>query len=223
MLAAAVLVEAGPPSCGPRCCRALPTGSRIGAVGLAATETGGAVRDELVPGGGLADVVLLVVGDDVLVSERFERSTRAGVLDPTRRPATVTARGGTRIPGAATVARRLARTLAAAEAAGLAGACLDMAVAYAQQRKQFGRTIGTFQAVKHHCADLLLDAELAVAAAWDAAARSVGLARGRARGGGRGGTGGARRRARRGARPSSCTAASASPGSTTRTCTCAAR
>ena len=90
------------------------------------------------------------------------------MLDPTRRAATVVAASGTRIPGAAAVARRLARTLAAAEAAGIANACLDMAVAYVKQREQFGRTVGTFQAVKHHCANLLLDAELATAAAWDA-------------------------------------------------------
>ena len=48
-------------------------------------------------------------------------------------------------------------------------ACTDAAVAYAKERVQFGRTIGTFQAVKHHCADMLVAAELATAAVWDAA------------------------------------------------------
>ena len=52
-------------------------------------------------------------------------------------------------------------------------ACTDAAVAYAKERVQFGRTIGTFQAVKHHCADMLVAAELATAAVWDAA-RAVG-------------------------------------------------
>jgi alkylation response protein AidB-like acyl-CoA dehydrogenase len=179
VLASAILVEAGTPELKAALLPGLADGSRIGAVGLAGTEPDGVdsegqVRDELVLGGGHADVVLLVVGDDVLVSEEFERSTPAKVLDLTRRPVTVTATGGTRIPGAAPTARRLARVLAAAEAAGSAGACLDMAVDYAKQRKQFGRTIGTFQAVKHHCANLLLDSELAVAAAWDAQRAAAG-------------------------------------------------
>jgi 3-oxochol-4-en-24-oyl-CoA dehydrogenase len=73
------------------------------------------------------------------------------------------------IAGAARRARALARTLGAAEAVGVSSACTDSAVAYAKERVQFGRTIGTFQAVKHHCADMLVAAELATAAVWDAA------------------------------------------------------
>ena len=67
----------------------------------------------------------------------------------------------------------LARTLGAAEAVGVMAACTDAAVAYAKERVQFGRTIGTFQAVKHHCADMLVAAELATAAVWDAARASA--------------------------------------------------
>jgi len=164
VLASAILVETGHTALLP----GLADGSRIGAVGLAGVEADGRVTDDLVLGGGLADVVLLVVGEDVLVGEQFTATVGERVLDPTRRAATVVADGGTRIPGAAAVARRLARTLAAAEAAGTAAACLEMAVAYVKEREQFGRPVGTFQAVKHHCANLLLDAELATAAAWDA-------------------------------------------------------
>ena len=43
-----------------------------------------------------------------------------------------------------------------------------MAVEYAKVREQFGRPIGSFQAIKHHCAEMLVDAELAAAGAWDA-------------------------------------------------------
>ena len=164
VLASAILVETGHTEL----LAGLADGSRVGAVGLAGVESDGRVTDDLVLCGGLADVVLLVVGDDVLVSEQFTATVGERVLDPTRRVATVVAEGGTRLPGAAPVARRLARTLAAAEDAGSAAACLEMAVAYVKQREQFGRTVGTFQAVKHHCANLLLDAELATAAAWDA-------------------------------------------------------
>ncbi|MBW3662570.1 MAG: acyl-CoA dehydrogenase [Actinobacteria bacterium] len=59
--------------------------------------------------------------------------------------------------------------LFAAEAAGVAGWCLDTAVEYAKVREQFGRPIGQFQAVKHRCADMLVRAEQARALAWDAA------------------------------------------------------
>ena len=65
--------------------------------------------------------------------------------------------------------REVAVTLAAAEAAGVAGWCLDTATEYAKVREQFGRPIGQFQAVKHACADMLTLVEQARAAAWDAA------------------------------------------------------
>ncbi len=63
----------------------------------------------------------------------------------------------------------LAATLFAAEAAGIARWCLDTAVAYAKVREQFGRPIGSFQAVKHLCAEMLCRTEQATALAWDAA------------------------------------------------------
>jgi alkylation response protein AidB-like acyl-CoA dehydrogenase len=53
------------------------------------------------------------------------------------------------------------RLIDAAALAGLAQAALEMAVAYAGIREQFGRPIGSFQAVKHHCANMALAARLA--------------------------------------------------------------
>jgi 3-oxochol-4-en-24-oyl-CoA dehydrogenase len=67
----------------------------------------------------------------------------------------------------------VAVTLAAAEATGIAGWCLDTATEHAKVREQFGRPIGQFQAVKHQCAEMLLVVEQARAAVWDAA-RAVG-------------------------------------------------
>ena len=46
-----------------------------------------------------------------------------------------------------------------ADAVGAAEKMLDITTQYAQERKQFGRAIGSFQAVKHHCADMLMAVE----------------------------------------------------------------
>ena len=54
----------------------------------------------------------------------------------------------------------------AAEQVGVAQAALDMAVEYAKVRIQFGRAIGSFQAIKHKCADVLVDVESARSAAY---------------------------------------------------------
>jgi alkylation response protein AidB-like acyl-CoA dehydrogenase len=63
----------------------------------------------------------------------------------------------------------LARLIVAAEATGIANECTEQAAAYAKVRVQFGRPIATFQAVKHHCANMLVASELATGAVWDAA------------------------------------------------------
>ena len=63
----------------------------------------------------------------------------------------------------------LARLVVAAEATGIANECTEQAAAYAKVRVQFGRPIATFQAVKHHCANMLVASELATGAVWDAA------------------------------------------------------
>jgi hypothetical protein len=59
--------------------------------------------------------------------------------------------------------------LTAAEASGGARACTEMATDYAKVRQQFGRPIGTFGPVKHHCANMLAATEQATAGAWGAA------------------------------------------------------
>jgi alkylation response protein AidB-like acyl-CoA dehydrogenase len=56
-----------------------------------------------------------------------------------------------------------------AEQVGAAQRCLDMSVDYAKLRVQFGRPIGSFQAIKHKCADMLLEVESAKSAAYYAA------------------------------------------------------
>ena len=68
----------------------------------------------------------------------------------------------------------IARTVFAAEAVGGVAEVTTHAAEYAKAREQFGRPIATFQAVKHHCANMLVAAELATAAAWDAGRAASG-------------------------------------------------
>jgi alkylation response protein AidB-like acyl-CoA dehydrogenase len=134
----------------------------------------------IVLGAGLAELLLIAAGDDVLLLDRG----RAGVsvsdtggaadnLDPTRRSGrvrleNVSIAAEDIVPRARESALGRARTLLAAEAVGGASDCVDAAVDYAKVRQQFGRTIATFQAVKHHCANMLVATESAIAAVWDA-------------------------------------------------------
>ncbi|MCM6772558.1 hypothetical protein NDR87_00255 [Nocardia sp. CDC159] len=66
-------------------------------------------------------------------------------------------------------ARRRAELVLSAELLGLAQRVLDRTVEYAKGRVQFGRTIGSFQAVKHRLADLLASVELTRSAVYNAA------------------------------------------------------
>jgi alkylation response protein AidB-like acyl-CoA dehydrogenase len=76
----------------------------------------------------------------------------------------VGADGGAAAPLAATM--DLAAAALAAEQAGGARRVLEMAVEYAKVREQFGRPIGSFQAIKHKCADMLLEVESSTSAAY---------------------------------------------------------
>jgi alkylation response protein AidB-like acyl-CoA dehydrogenase len=135
--------------------------------------SGGTARGAAGPGIGAVWAALHLVrsGADVLVlGAGAVRVDAVDGLDPSLGVGSVHVDGtGEVLAGAAATASRLLRLAGAAEAAGGARATLDAAVAYAKVREQFGRTIGSFQAIKHHLADMLVRSELAVAAAWDAA------------------------------------------------------
>lgn len=131
----------------------------------------------VVLGGTWAQLHLLAAGDDLAIvaaDAAGVQADRPAALDPSLGLVRLELDGaaadeGGLLPGGVAVARQALRVLAAAEAAGGARACLEMALAYAKVREQFGRTIGSFQAVKHHLANMLVRSELATAAAWDAA------------------------------------------------------
>jgi len=84
-------------------------------------------------------------------------------IDPTRRLGDVRFAGIAAAPLDADAAalRALATLLAAAEALGVAERTLEDSVEYAKVRQQFGRPIGSFQAVKHRCANMAVRAEVA--------------------------------------------------------------
>ncbi len=135
-------------------------------------------------GGGAAQVLLGARGADgeerwfFLAAEQVDVRPQVGP-DLTRRVAEVRvdidAYDAVEVPGLhAESVRRTALTLAAAEASGIAQWCLTTAVEYAKVREQFGAPIGSFQAIKHLCAQMLETAEAVAAAAWDAAASAEG-------------------------------------------------
>jgi alkylation response protein AidB-like acyl-CoA dehydrogenase len=84
-------------------------------------------------------------------------------IDPTRRLARVRFERSAAKPvgDVAADVRRWATVLAAAEATGVAERALEMSVEYAKVREQFGRPIGSFQAIKHRCADMAVRTEVA--------------------------------------------------------------
>jgi alkylation response protein AidB-like acyl-CoA dehydrogenase len=132
--------------------------------------------------GHTADLVLVeagtALGPRVFVVESGAqgfRAERLSVLDPTRPQADLTFSGvPARLLGDPEVSpepareEMLIRAIGALvmEQVGGAQACLDMSVEYAKNRHQFGRPIGSFQAIKHMCADMLVEVESARSAAY---------------------------------------------------------
>jgi alkylation response protein AidB-like acyl-CoA dehydrogenase len=126
---------------------------------------GAVVIDGVAADAGTADV--LVDWDGAAVEGASVEPVRG--LDPTRRMFRIS--GGSRSPLGADVerARLQAMVMNAAESVGLAERAMTMAVEYAKERKQFGRAIGTYQAVSHACAQMLLEVEGARSAVYWAA------------------------------------------------------
>ena len=176
VITSAVLAAAGPDDLQKRLLPGLADGTVVGAAALGGevTYADGAATGQagVVISGHLADVLLVPAGDDVLVVEKPAGGVHAEVpanLDPSRRAARVRldAAPATVLPGARGLLTDVARAVLAAEAAGIAAETTEQAAEYAKIRQQFGRPIATFQAVKHHCANMLVAAELATAAGWD--------------------------------------------------------
>lgn len=137
-------------------------------------------QKKLVLDGHVADVLLVAARTPDGIGVFRVDGTAAGVsralvptLDLTRKladvelsgtPATLVSTGD----ATSGLGRAIARTVAAlaAEQVGGAQRCLDLSVDFARTRHQFGRPIGSFQAIKHRCADMLVQVEFARSAAY---------------------------------------------------------
>jgi alkylation response protein AidB-like acyl-CoA dehydrogenase len=110
-----------------------------------------------------ADIAIVLADDGVFLQPLNERPQREPAMDLTRELAWLQFdRGAARSLGGADARDRLldrGATFACADLLGSASRALDLAVDYAKDRVQFGRPIGSFQAVKHRCADMLVDVE----------------------------------------------------------------
>lgn len=130
-----------------------------------------------VPHGARADLLVVAVGESAVLVERDAPGltvTPLTSMDQTRPYArldfgAVSAEPLAEPAAALAAARRTGALVIAADALGGAQACLDRTVAYAQERVQFGRAIGSFQAVKHRLADMMVAVEQARSAVYWAA------------------------------------------------------
>jgi alkylation response protein AidB-like acyl-CoA dehydrogenase len=119
-------------------------------------------------------VVGLADGEEYLVVLDAPATSPMTTLDLTRSWARVavdaTVDERTKLPAGTVAALRDALAVHRAfDALGAAARLLEMTVSYAGQREQFGTTIGSFQAVKHHCADMVVAVEASRATLWAAA------------------------------------------------------
>ncbi|WP_371579298.1 acyl-CoA dehydrogenase family protein [Streptomyces sp. NBC_01314] len=137
------------------------------------------VRGEAGAGGGLVRVRQTCI-DETRSTARLElRDVEAELLGPDTETDTRAGAGvDVRVLSALSEVGDAAAAVLAAEAVGAADRVVERTVAYARQREQFGRPIGSFQAVKHRLADVYVQVRAARSAAyyaaWAAAARPVG-------------------------------------------------
>jgi alkylation response protein AidB-like acyl-CoA dehydrogenase len=150
---------------------AVPLLAEAGAGGLERAVAGetlavGHPSMPLVADADTAFALLLVDGGALhCVPREAVRIERVESIDPFRRLFSVawTPHPSTRIGGEALIDRMfdLGALFAAAQLLGLAQRAIDLAVAYARERQQFGKPIGSFQAVKHHLATAQVKVEFA--------------------------------------------------------------
>lgn len=132
-----------------------------------------ALSDSPVVAGELADAIVVRDGAGLALATAWS-TTRHAALDQSRRMASIDEVEAIGLPGA-DAARALDRAVlgTAAQAVGVAQRLLEATVDYVAQRHQFGKPVGSYQAVKHHLADVKIAVEFArplvYRAAWSVA------------------------------------------------------
>jgi alkylation response protein AidB-like acyl-CoA dehydrogenase len=172
VLAAAMIERAGSEDQRERWLPGLASGEALGALGVVSEGVA-----ELVLGAPGAQVLVLVEEGDLRarVCAREEVTVEpVNSIDPTRPAARVSVASQAGEPLEGDVRGGLDRALVAiaSELVGVCERALTMTVAYVKERKQFGVPVGSYQAVSHRCAQMLLDTEkarsLTAFAAWAA-------------------------------------------------------
>jgi alkylation response protein AidB-like acyl-CoA dehydrogenase len=163
-----VLAHAGSEAQRERWLPRLAAGELVGTVGVV---TDG--EAPMVPDADRAEVIVLLDGLAGMVVEAGDaRIEPEATIDSTRRFGRVRASGGEPLAAEPLPALDRIEVALAAELVGVAQRAMEMAVAYAKEREQFGRPIGAYQAVAHRCAQMLLEVESArsttLYAAWAA-------------------------------------------------------
>ena len=159
-----------------------------------------------------AHVVVTFDGEGALIAPASEVDFEPfEAIDATRSYGLVSVAAGERLPGEVDGGRDRLAVAIAAELTGIAQRAMEMAVEYARERQQFGRPIGSYQAVSHRCAAMLLATEesrsLTYYASWTADAEPESLPMASAMAGARASDSGWEV-------PASALQVSASPGST---------
>jgi alkylation response protein AidB-like acyl-CoA dehydrogenase len=171
VLAATVIEAAGSPEQGERWLPGLASGEITGALGVARRGTA-----ELVIGAVDAAVIVLVEDDRRarLIASSEARVDAVASIDPTRPAARVRVPEDTGETLGGDVPAGVDRGLVSvsSELVGVCDRALEMTIAYVKERRQFGVPVGSYQAVSHRCARMLLDTEkarsTAALAAWSA-------------------------------------------------------
>jgi alkylation response protein AidB-like acyl-CoA dehydrogenase len=163
VMCAAAISECGSPEQKQTWLAKLASGEATGAFGAA----GGIIADA-----GAADV-LVIADQGSGAASLFAGAAlpELKTIDPTRRYSNPGAElpGGEAMAGDAGSSLDLASMLVSAELVGICRRVLDMSLEYVKDRKQFGRPVGSFQAVQHRCAQMLLHTEGARATTYFAA------------------------------------------------------
>jgi alkylation response protein AidB-like acyl-CoA dehydrogenase len=165
-LAALMIQSAGNDEQRERWLPGLASGSQRGALGML---SGDASVAELVPDGAGADVVVLADVAAAKATVQQSGGEDVAAIDPTRRYGRVSGGSGESLEGDVRAGLDRALIAVSAELLGVSQRALDMTVEYVKERKQFGVPVGSFQAVQHRAAQMLLDTEAGRGAVYYAA------------------------------------------------------